>query len=164
MGAASTLMQGYASMRSSQFNWQVAQDNAQLADNAAKDAIARGSQAAYREQLQNADVVGKQQAAYSASGVVAGAGSALDKLTDTKYLGAIDAQTIQDNAGREAWGLETKSRQYLQQASQIQDASRYNAAGTDITAMGQIMALGAGMSSPASSAGGQSSSFFDSFS
>lgn len=81
----------------------VAENNARIAGYAASDALYRGQVAAERSQSATAQKKGSQRARFAANGVDLSQGSALNILTDTDYIGALDANTIKDNAAREAW-------------------------------------------------------------
>lgn len=98
---------------------QVELQNVQLAQWQSEDAIARGGNEANRAQLRGAQVKGSQRAAMAANGVDLGYGSALEVITDTDYLTAVDVQTIQQNAAREAWGYRVQGRQSLDRAAAL---------------------------------------------
>jgi hypothetical protein len=90
--------------------------NKRLSEAQGNDALLRGSieESQYRRHI--AQVVGGQKAAFG-KGNVAVSGTALNLLSDTAQIGEEDAQTIRNNAAREAWG-------YRNQAS---EASRWGA-------------------------------------
>jgi hypothetical protein len=71
----------------------------------ARDAIRRGRQeeSQFRQHVQR--VIGRQQAAFAAQGVQVDVGSAADLAAQTAALGAVDANTIRNNARRAALGL-----------------------------------------------------------
>jgi hypothetical protein len=96
---------------------QVEANNAQLSEWQAQDAIARGDMAAGEVIQRGAQIKGSQRAAFAANGVDLGYGSALEIITDTDYLTAVDASQVQNNAAREAWG-------YRVQADQATDRAR----------------------------------------
>lgn len=98
---------------------QTSMNNSVLAGWQAEDAIDRGETAAVQVQQRGAQVKGTQRASMAANGVDTGYGSALQVITDTDYLTAIDATTVQNNAAREAWG-------YRYQQSQLVDKGMNN--------------------------------------
>lgn len=83
--------------------------DARLAKLNAEDAIARGQQAESRHRLQVRGMVGSQRAALAAQGLDISSGTALDIQSETAYMGELDAQTIRNNAAREAYGIKTNS-------------------------------------------------------
>lgn len=99
-----------------EYQSKVAENNAKIAAWQRSDALQRGeieAQAAMRKQN---ELIGKQRALLSASGVDATQGSALDVLASTRFLGQQDVATIQSNAAREAWGYEVQGSNFKAQA------------------------------------------------
>lgn len=82
---------------------------AQLAELAAEDAVSRGNLAARQRERQARRTIGAQRAALAANGVDVNSGTAADLQADEAALGALDAQTIRNNAAREAWGYRAQS-------------------------------------------------------
>ncbi|KPU94698.1 hypothetical protein APR50_10470 [Variovorax paradoxus] len=109
MGAYSQAKAEQASLRAEA---QVQANNSQLSAWQAEDAIERGDMAASEALRRGAQVKGSQRAALAANGVDLGYGSALQVITDTDYLSAVDAAQLQQNAAREAWGYRMQARQY----------------------------------------------------
>jgi hypothetical protein len=68
----------------------------------ASDAIRRGQQEAFALRLKQAQVTGTQRASFAARGLSLNEGSPLAILSDTSYMGDVDAATIRDNAEKEA--------------------------------------------------------------
>lgn len=117
MGGLTSAVGEIGTAYSSLYKENVANQNAQLSDQAARDAVARGSQAVAREQIKGATTEGKQAAAYGASGVTL-AGSPTDVMTDTRYFTDINVQREMNNAAREAYGYAVKAGQFRMQAQQ----------------------------------------------
>lgn len=99
-------------------------NNVQLAQYQAEDAVARGGEEANRAQLRGAQMKGRQRAAMAANGVDLSYGSALEIITDTDYLSAIDVATIQQNAAREAWGYRVQGGQALDRARALREGAK----------------------------------------
>lgn len=89
---------------------QVAENNAQLAEWQAKDALARGEFNVGRAQLSAALLKGSQLARMGGSGVEMGSESFARILTDTDYYGQLDADVAATNADREAWALRMQAQ------------------------------------------------------
>lgn len=83
--------------------------NARLADLAGADATARGMAEGGRERMKGSQSVARQFVAYANSGVDPTQGSAARTQEWTKAVSELDAQTIQNNAAREAWGFKAKA-------------------------------------------------------
>lgn len=83
--------------------------NARMADDAARGVLYAGQKQAEAAKLRAAQVKGSQKAAFAANGVDLGVGSAARVLTDTDALGEMDANTIEANAIRSAWGYTTQA-------------------------------------------------------
>ena len=107
--AVGTGVAAYGQYQQGQYNAQVANANASAAEAAARDAAERGDNEAAMQRLQVSRLIGRQRAAFSASGVDASSGSALDVLGDTAAMGELDVQTVRSNAAREVWGLRTQA-------------------------------------------------------
>ena len=95
----------------------VNRNNATLAEWQAQDALARGSRTEQTQRLKTAQLKGSQRAALAANGVSLDEGSALNILNDTDYMGELDAQTLRDNAAREAWGYRNQVAGYKSDSS-----------------------------------------------
>lgn len=96
---------------------QVASNNAQIARWQAQDALARGDRAAIQVRTKGNQLKGAQRAAMAANGVDVGTGSALDILTDTDFTTALDANTVKDNAAKEAWALRNQAAGFTADSS-----------------------------------------------
>lgn len=126
----------------------VAENNAELASWQARDAIRTGEKqvadqvTARRQALDSvnteaATVKSRQKVGLAANGVDVTDGSAADVLTSTDYIGALNAQnvndaadrnidTIRDNAVKNAWGYTTQGVGYKDQAATARaDAQLY---------------------------------------
>ncbi|HSV48364.1 MAG TPA: hypothetical protein VLJ58_21425 [Ramlibacter sp.] len=122
---------------------QVARNNATIAGWQADDALARGDRAASAVRMKTSQLKGRQRATMAANGVDLGAGSALNILDDTDYFGEIDANTVKDNAAREAWALRNQAQGFTYEAGAAQarasNESPLLAAGTSmLTSAGRV--------------------------
>jgi hypothetical protein len=121
----------------------VARNNAKVAEWQAEDALRRGEMAKQQTQLNTAALKGRQRAMLAERGIDLGEGSALNLLTDTDQFGAIDANTVIDNANREAYGFRVGAQNNNANADLLQyKADTTNpdaaAAGTLLTGAGQV--------------------------
>lgn len=111
MSAYSSNAQGRAAQQQANFqagtadyNAQIANQNAQLNEVRAQEAIAQGAVDEERQRENVRSVMGTQRAKAAASGVVVDQGSAGAIQDETAAFGEEDAQTIRRNAARAAWG------------------------------------------------------------
>lgn len=82
---------------------------ADLAEIQAQRTLQSGERDMQRSRLQAANLKGAQRAGIAANGIDVGVGSAAQVLTSTDVLGEIDANTIEANAVRSAWGYRTEA-------------------------------------------------------
>lgn len=102
--AASTAISTVGAITSGVGQYQQAQASAKMADQQAKDALARGDQAASDLAKEQAGFRGQQRAALAANGVELDYGSADQIQQDTQTLQREDQRRLRDNRNREAWG------------------------------------------------------------
>lgn len=117
MGAAGQIQQGNAAAAAGRYNQQVAEMNAKIADNQARDALERGKIEEQKKRREVAQISGRQQAAMAANGVDISFGSPLDVLADTAIQGELDALTIRSNTYREEYDYRVKGANQRAQGS-----------------------------------------------
>jgi hypothetical protein len=113
----SAMQQSQAAQDSANYNAAIQRNNAQIAEYQAKDAVARGDQATEEHMRKVAQLKGTQKASMAARGLDLSEGTPLNILTDTDLFGEIDANTIQTNAAREAWGYRAQGSNSSAQAN-----------------------------------------------
>ena len=94
----------------------MAEINARIAETGAKTELARGQAEYARHTLQAGHLKSAQRTALAANGVVLNEGSAAEMLAATDIMKEIDAQTIEENALRNAWGYRSQATDYRNQA------------------------------------------------
>jgi hypothetical protein len=62
-------------------------------------------------------------------------------MADTRMMSELDAQTIRNNAAREAWGLNQQSSQLVEQARQAERAGRLAAGATLLGGLGNAAGM-----------------------
>lgn len=126
-GAASSAVSSYYSAQSQKASLglqaTIADINAHTAESTAQQALYSGQRQEQASRLRTANLKGQQTASLAANGIDLGQGSALRILTDTDTFGQIDANTIQANAIRSAWGYRTQATNYQNQALQSRSAA-----------------------------------------
>jgi len=83
--------------------------NKSFAELQAKDAIWRGNREATIHAKKVKKLIGSQRANLAAQGIEVNADSALDIQIESAEFGAIDVETIRNNAYREAWGYKVQA-------------------------------------------------------
>lgn len=118
-----TIASGSAAYGQAQLQAQMADQNAKLAEEAARDAVRRGDEAAARHYREVGQLKGNQIAAAAASGIDTGFGSAVEIQIDTAILANADADIIRENAMREARGLRIDAWNYRAQKVAAKEAA-----------------------------------------
>jgi hypothetical protein len=110
--------QGAARGAKAQGNYQGAiyDQNASLADQQAKDALAIGEDQVSQHRAEVRQLIGSERAALGAQGIAIDSGSALDVQTNSAAMGELDTQRIVNNAKRRAWGFSAEAAGYRSQA------------------------------------------------
>lgn len=90
--------------------------NARMSESAAQSTLLTGQREEQKSRIATANLKGTQRAGLAANGVDLGVGSAANILTTTDVMGEVDANTIQANAVRSAWGYRTQAVNQTNQA------------------------------------------------
>lgn len=139
VGAYGVIQQGNANAAAANYQGQVAANNATIAEQNARTATAAGEAQVEQSRMKTKALIGTIEAAQASSGIDTGSGSPLDIRTSQKQVGELDAETIRNNAARQAYGYRSQSTSFA--ADQGLDASRAasaSQAGT-IGAVGSIL-------------------------
>lgn len=124
MKAFGEIDQGISDWRTQTFNAELADENARLAETAAKDVERQGRIDMERMRERIKLVVGVQRAEYGASGVNVNVGSPQEVLQETIRLGEADAHVVRRNAAKQAWGLKAQAFSLKMQAQQYRSLAR----------------------------------------
>jgi hypothetical protein len=108
--------------------------NAKVADAQAADALVRGQEDEQRFRAGVRTLIGSQRAGFAGQNVDVTQGSPVHVQADAAFLGELDAQTIKNNAAREAWGYSVQAENARMGGSNAQTASQFGAASTAIGA------------------------------
>lgn len=137
---------------------QVALNNATIAGWQADDAAQRGEIEAGRVLVRGAQMKGAQRAAVAANGIDLGVGSGQAAINDTDYYTQVDANTVLDNAAREAWGYRMGALDQVRRAKATSSAAEsvnpWLAAGTSLLTSATSVARGWYSSSSSLTSGG----------
>lgn len=129
------------------YNAEVAENNAQVAEQQARDANIRGARKADEQRLKTKLMIGKQRASLAAQGVTLDSETSLDILGDTAMFGAMDEETIRTDAAREAWGYQVQATNYRNQGRLDRWTGNMQARGTLLSTAAQTFQMGAGVAS-----------------
>jgi hypothetical protein len=151
-GAISSAYGAYSQTRSLRLQLQLQSDlsaiNARLAESSAQSTLLAGQHQEQNARLKTAALKGSQRAGMAANGIDLGSGTATNVLTTTDVMGEIDAETINANAVRAAWGYRT-------QAVNAENTARMSAANAE-----GMSSTAAAASSLLGSAGSVASSYY----
>lgn len=134
MGAAGAIEEGQAESNAANYNATLAGFNATQAEQNAKLSTEAGSARAAMQGRQTRAEFGSERANAAGGGLDPNSGSAVDVQASTAELGHLDALTIRTNAAKEAYGYQTQSTDFQNQAKldvmsgeQAKIASQYKA-------------------------------------
>ncbi|WP_192956071.1 hypothetical protein [Klebsiella pneumoniae] len=131
---AMSAMQAYSQHQQGKYAQAVANQNADIAETQAQDAVNRGNIQAEEVRRRNRQAAGTQAATMGATGADLSSGTSLDIFGDTAQFGTLDALTTVNNAQREAYGYQTQAANYEAQASAAKSSGTIGAATTLLTA------------------------------
>lgn len=128
---------GQAEANAANYNATLAGYNAEQATRSAEMSSESGSARAAMQERETRAAFGSERARAGGGGLDPNSGSAADVQASTAELGHLDALTIRTNAAKEAYGYQTQSTNFTNeatldraQASQAKTASYIKAAGT----------------------------------
>lgn len=101
--------------------------NADVAEEMAADALARGREAEMRQHFKMRTLTGGQRSAFSGQGVVVDTGSAQQVVQSDYRTGQFDLLQIKENAAREALGFERQADIFRRQGDLARVAGRNRA-------------------------------------
>ena len=116
-----------AQYSSGQYNAAVARNNQSIANSNADLAVFKGQRESQISEERTAQTIGAERAGYGANGVLVNSPTAMRTQADTARIGAMDAQTIQQNAQRSAWGYKMQGQTYGEQAQLDQQEGTFGA-------------------------------------
>jgi len=119
LSAVGAMNASRASRNAANYNAAVAENNAQMIEWRRQSVIERGQKAAAAQGLRTRRLAGRQRASFAERGIDVTEGAALEILTDTAYMGRIDANQIEENAAMEAWALRQEGRDVLERARML---------------------------------------------
>ncbi|EAO4364782.1 hypothetical protein E5197_17185 [Salmonella enterica subsp. enterica serovar Bere] len=119
---ASTAASMYSQNQQAKYQSAVADQNADVAEAQAQDAINRGNIEADQRRREMRQRAGTAAATMGATGAELSSGTALDVFGDNAQFGILDSLTTVNNAQREAYGYQVQSANYQAQSNAAQSA------------------------------------------
>lgn len=104
----------------------VERNNAAMAKNQREDAIMRGGEEANRVQREAERMRGTQVVHLASNGLDISSGTPLAILEDSMFFGQQDANTVRNNAAREAWGYDVQGQNARASAGMYSMAAKAN--------------------------------------
>ena len=139
LGTVSSVQQGKQQQALYNYQAQVAEENAKIANKNAANERQTGIEEARLQRMKTLQAVGSQQAAMAANGMDVTQGTSLDIIEDTAAMGELDALQIQTN-------YERKALAYEQQGLNFSNESRMDViAGKNAYKTGMINAAQTGL-------------------
>ena len=105
---------------------QVAEQNAQVAEDAARAERRQGYEDAVKKRQEAARIIGSQRAEAGASGATVDVGSTLDRNLDTAEKGELDALSLRQQAENNASNQDVRAWALRNQATDAQLQSQYS--------------------------------------
>lgn len=122
-----------------------AEFNEKVARQAGQDAVRRGQAEAGQQRLRASRMLGQQKVALAASGVDASVGTPADVMADSARMAELDALTIENNAAREAWGIQHKADEIRRQKKLDQHKYAMQAGGTALSGFASFTDMAGGL-------------------
>lgn len=164
--AQSEMMRGQGELARANAEFQATQNeiNARFAEMQATEIIKQGDEQAREYEKQVRQTVGSQRAILAAQGIEVDADTALELQKEASEVGALDVETIKNNAWRQAFGYKQEAISQKFQAGLTRQAGKFqqsqlNFGARQTLVAGGVQAIGTGLSSfnrPQAPAGGDS--------
>lgn len=124
LGAAGALMQGSAEASQHKYQAQVAQNNAQIAEQNYTSSLLAGNRAESQQKMKVTRLIAGQKADQAANGVDVAVGSAPMVRDSSQAEGDWDALAIRYNAAKQAYGYQVEKTNDLAQADMEKRAAK----------------------------------------
>lgn len=131
---ASSAASMYSQRQQSKYQSAVADQNADIAESQAQDAVNRGNIEADQRRREMRQRAGTAAATMGATGAELSSGTALDVFADNAQFGTLDALTTVNNAQREAYGYQVQGMNATAQGNAAQSQARAAVTQTILTA------------------------------
>lgn len=144
--------QGIINQANAEFQATQNEINARFAEIKATEIIEQGNEEAQEYQKRVRQTVGSQRATLAAQGIVVDSDTALDLQTEAAEIGALDVETIKNNAWRQAFGYKQEAVSQRFQAAQTRATGKFNKTQSQFAARQTLVAGGMQAAGTATSA------------
>lgn len=131
-----------------------AENNQRIIQNEADQANAMATRESQQATWRTRALMGQQRAAIAANNIDSQVGTPAEILGETAMFGAVDQQTIRQNAARQAWGFNAQKTMLGNQAKLAKWSSQQQATGTILSAAASAYGGGGGVGGGGSGVGG----------
>lgn len=143
MGTVGTYYSAKSAKLSLQSQARMDELNAELAEKAAQVELANGQRQAQGVKMKTAQLKSAQRATMAANGIDLGSDTAVNILSTTDYMGEVDANTVEANSVRSAFGYRAQAVNSSNNASSARASARGispvgTATGTLLSSAGQV--------------------------
>lgn len=114
--AAGAYMKTSGEKRNLERSADIADMNARLSDLQAKSTLRQGQREEQRSRFETTNTKDSQTTGFAGNGIALDSETAIRVMTSTDVLGEIDANTINANAARAAWGYKMEGVQFRNEA------------------------------------------------
>lgn len=132
LGVIGSQFSGSAKYNASQYQAQVAENNARISQLNKEYELAAGKTSAENQMLKTGSMISSQKAGQAASGIDVNTGSAVDVRASTAELGALDASTIMNNAMKRAFGYDVQKASFQDEAALKHQTAAYQDTATNL--------------------------------
>lgn len=143
MTAGSTAFSAYSQKQQGDYQAAVAEQNAEALERSAADASIQGVAQGEQQRNRYKGLIGQQVTSAAGAGLDVSTGSPLDIFSETAELGEFDAQVVESNARRSAYGLRSQAVGQRQQGRLARSAGRNQAFSTLLTGGSRTASMGA---------------------
>lgn len=112
-GTAGAVVNYNAIQDAGKFNRRILEKNRQISLQQAELAKERGAQAVSKHRQQVRSLIGRQRAAYAASGVLVGTGTPQAIVEQSREFGAQDEAVLRRNTDQEIWAYQTQAENLM---------------------------------------------------
>jgi hypothetical protein len=132
-GAANTYQSVVAQRAEGKYAKQIANDEAAMAELQAKDVSANAEREIALRGLRTRDIIASQRAAAAGRGIDVGSQSVSDLGADEAMWGAMDQETLKNNAWRQVFGLQSEATNLRRGGKHAQQSANANARMTAVS-------------------------------
>ena len=115
-GVASAQQQGRNQRKMANYQAQVAENNAKIAEQQADYALRKGEQDAVTQSMKGAAIAGRVRAAQAANAIDINTGSAVDVQESQREQSVLDTETVMHNSQMEAYGYRSQAQDFRGQS------------------------------------------------